>query len=72
MKNLEGSMMGTGDISLSINGIVPYQPHHGLNELKIVSYFLIIYFIFYLLSLCWILFFFCGDTVEASGVLCDT
>ncbi|XP_058760077.1 probable aminotransferase ACS12 [Vicia villosa] len=35
VKNLEGSMMGTGDISLSINGIVPYQPHHGLNELKI-------------------------------------
>lgn len=36
-RNLEGSLMGSSDdVTLSINGIAPYQPHDGLGELKMV------------------------------------
>lgn len=28
--------MGSGDVSLSINGIALYQPFHGMEELKMV------------------------------------
>jgi hypothetical protein len=59
VKNLEGSVMGNGDMNLSINGIAPYQPHHGLNELKIVSEIMFIYLVIYLLLMCWILLCFC-------------
>jgi hypothetical protein len=38
-RNWEGSVIGSeydDDVSLSINGIAPYQPYDGSGELKLV------------------------------------
>ena len=34
-ENLKESLMGSGDVTLSINGIAAYQPFDGLEKLKV-------------------------------------